>query len=161
MLWARGFDDVNLRVDRDATRDGILAGYDRLADLSQPGDAAVVYYSGHGFHAVAPGTRHGSWQCIVPTDLHEGAVHDWRGITAWELSIKQAQLTAKTKNVTVILDCCHSAQMSRDAAVRDAIPRALAHPANLGFEAHLDGLRARYGADFEKSAAAGTSTPYE
>src|SRR3979490_713475 len=77
-----------------------------------PGAVAVVYYCGHGCHAaIAQEGR--SWQCIAPTDLRDGTATDWRGIPAWELSIKQSQLTAKTRNVTVILDCCHSAQLSR------------------------------------------------
>jgi hypothetical protein len=139
--------EVDLRVGEKATRASILAGYDHLIEMSSPDDAAVVYYSGHGFHASLPGGPR--WQCIAPFDLREGGVRDWRGITAWELSIKQEQLTRKTRNVTVILDCCHSSQMSRDAAVRCAIPRALPHPARVGFFAHLEVLREMYGAAFD------------
>src|ERR1051325_6755463 len=101
MLAARGF-SVDLRVGADATRAGMLAGYDQLIAASGSDDVAVVYYCGHGYYAsVSHEAR--SWQCIAPTDLRDGAVTDWRGITAWELSIKQAQLTARTRNVTVIL----------------------------------------------------------
>jgi hypothetical protein len=147
MLDARGF-VVDLRVEADATRAGILAGYDRLIALSGPDDAAVVYYCGHGYHAVVPDEGR-SWQCIVPTDLRDGSNTDWRGITAWELSIKQAQLTARTRNVTVILDCCHSAQLSRSDGVAGALPRALPHPVHTGFGHHLAALRATYGAAFD------------
>src|ERR1700759_313069 len=87
MLDARGF-AVDLRVGADATRAGMLAGYDQLIAASGPDDAAVVYYCGHGYHASVPQEGR-SWQCIAPTDLREGTVTDWRGITAWELSIKQ------------------------------------------------------------------------
>lgn len=147
MLDARGF-AVDLRVGADATRAGMLAGYDQLIAASDPDDAAVVYYCGHGYHASVPQEGR-SWQCITPTDLREGTVTDWRGITAWELSIKQAQLTAKTRNVTVILDCCHSAQLSRSDGVIGATPRALPHPVHAGFDHHLAVLRATYDRDFD------------
>jgi len=143
MLEARGF-DVELRLGDRASRAGILAGYDKLITESTQGDAAVIYYSGHGFYGTVTGAQAQAWQCLVPTDIRDGSATDWRGITAWELSIKQAQLTAKTRNVTVILDACHSSQMSRDAAVHDAIPRALPHPVEAGFTAHLDHLRLAY-----------------
>jgi Caspase domain len=141
MLEARGF-EIDHRTAARASRAGILAGYDALIAASGADDAAVVYYSGHGFYASIASEQLRSWQCIAPTDLRDGGVDDWRGITAWELSIKQAELTARTTNVTVILDCCHASQMSRDAAVRDATARALPHPVRLGFEAHLEALRA-------------------
>jgi hypothetical protein len=147
MLDARGF-IVDLRVGVDATRAGMLAGYDQLIAASGSDDAAVVYYCGHGSHASLP--REGrSWQCIAPTDHREGTATDWRGITAWELSIKQAQLTAKARNVTVILDCCHSAQLSRSDIAVGAMPRALPHPVHTGFDHHLAALRATYGPAFD------------
>jgi len=147
MLDARGF-AVDLRIGMDATRSGMLAGYDQLIAASGPDDATVVYYCGHGYHAVVPDEGR-SWQCIVPTDLRDGSVTDWRGISAWELSVKQAQLTARTRNVTVILDCCHSAQLSRSDGVVGAMPRALPHPVHTGFAHHVAALRATYGAAFD------------
>jgi hypothetical protein len=152
MLSSRGF-AVDLRTGEAATRAGILEGYDALIAASSEGDAAVIYYSGHGFYetlrAGAGAEQVRSWQCIAPTDIRAGDDHDWRGITAWELSIKQAQLTAKTKNVTVILDCCRASQMSRDAAVQHAVARALPSPVKLGFAAHLQALRETYKVAFD------------
>jgi Caspase domain len=151
MLASRGF-AVDLRTGHRATRAGILEGYDALIAASGEGDAAVFYYSGHGFYGSVTGMGSdviGSWQCIAPTDIRQGDAHDWRGITAWELSIKQGQLTAKTKNVTVILDCCRASQMSRDAAVKHAVARALPHPVKYGFAEHLQALRDTYKVAFD------------
>lgn len=153
MLEARGF-VVDLRLGAAGTRAGMLAGYDQLIEVSSSDDAAVVYYGGHGGHANVPEERR-SWQCIAPTDVRDGNARDWRGITAWELSIKQAQLTARTRNVTVILDCCHSAQLSRSDGPRGALPRALPHPICGGFDRHLDALRATYGIAFDNVDSAG------
>ena len=44
-------------VGPDATRDGILAAYERLIAASGAQDAAVVYYSGHGRRGTAPEPR--------------------------------------------------------------------------------------------------------
>lgn len=89
----------------------------------------------------------------MPTDLHDSNDDDWRGITSWELSIKLEQLTRKTNNVTVILDCCHSAQMSRTGL----LARALPNPVRAGFDRHLDALRARYGTRFDAVDPVGNS----
>lgn len=145
-LRARGF-AVDLRFGDTATRDGILDGYDALIARSAAGDAAVIYYSGHGLYSTNsdPGDPLRIVQSIAPTDLRCGGDTDFRGITAWELAIKLAQLTAKTRNATVILDCCHAALMTRDAAAHGVVPRALPHPVRMGFRAHLAALERAYG----------------
>jgi hypothetical protein len=155
MLARRGF-DVDVCVGPAATRDGILAGYDRLIAGCTEGDAAAIYYSGHGFYTLSAQEAGRPLHGIVPVDLDGSTDHDFRGITAWELSIKQAQLTARTQNVTVILDCCHSSQMSRTGAVHAAQPRALPHPLRLGFAAHQAALRAKYGAACDAVDPAGS-----
>jgi hypothetical protein len=146
VLGDRGF-KVDLRFGSTATRDGILDGYDALIARTTADDAAVLYYSGHGTYAVNedPSDRLRIMQAIAPTDFRSGSDADFRGITAWELSIKLAQLTARTRNVTVILDCCHSSQMTRDGASQNAVPRALPHPVRLGFRAHVAALERTYG----------------
>ncbi len=113
-LKAWGF-ATDLRIEGDATQAGILDGYRKLIAETQAGDAAVVYYSGHGgyvqnpFHTPGDATR--AWfQFIVPTDIHSSG---FRGLMDDDLSSLQAQLTDKTENVTTILDCCHAALMSR------------------------------------------------
>lgn len=146
-LVAHGFPATLPLTGAAATREGILAAYERLiADTQDDGDAAVVYYSGHGDHTVNLDGTAGSrtLQNIVPTDYAHSTRADYRGITALELSILQHRLTAKSKNVTVILDCCHSSQMSRDGAVHDAMARGLPSPLVVGLAPHLAALEARY-----------------
>jgi hypothetical protein len=132
----------------DATRSGILASYERLIADSGGGDAAVVYYSGHGGWAPNPsGTSEAAagvappsaFQFIVPVDIDESTESDFRGILDVELSALLARLTEKTKNASVILDCCHAARMSRDAGMT---PKALPRPWVVGIEPHLLALRA-------------------
>jgi len=111
-LAARDFSITSCR-GAAATRDGILAAYQRLIEETQWRDAVCVYYSGHGGrfeNRVAAGPRF--LQYWVPTDHGPGS---FRGVMSFELSALLAELTRKTPNVTVILDCCHAGQMTRGA----------------------------------------------
>lgn len=130
--------------EENAGRAGILDAYERLIGQARPDDAIVVYYSGHGAYARDPDRGPGTpgprtIQLIVPTDIDDSAEGDFRGITAAELSVLLARLTERTRNVTVVLDCCHAAHMSRDPdRVVKALPRAI--PEHL-IRSHLDALR--------------------
>ena len=105
--------EVTRRIGPDATRDGIIAAYETLIAGANAGDAVCLYYSGHGGRVPNPyPTGPKELQYIVPTDHKDGA---FRGVMSFELSSLLARLTAKTPNVTVILDCCHAGQMSRAA----------------------------------------------
>jgi len=143
-LVPRGF-EVEHCTGPDATRAGILAAYARLIEETRKGDAAVVYYSGHGGFAAAPDPETpgpGLWdlQFLAPADFHDTTEDDFRGISSIELSVLLARLTAKTDNVTVVLDCCHAAQMSRDRELRvKALPKRTPYQ---GLHDHIERLRA-------------------
>jgi hypothetical protein len=149
-LRRRGF-EVDVCTGDRATREGILAGYDSLIARARTDRPAVFYYSGHGFWAISEAEPSIFCQGIQTADRGATTDDDFRGITSWELSIKQTELTRQTRNVTVILDCCFASQMSRDDPDKpgeDPVVRALPHPVRRGFAAHLEALRAKYGADF-------------
>lgn len=119
-LRVRGF-EVRECPPAEATRTGILAAYEKIIADARPGDAVVVYYSGHGGSTEPPRTvpdRPADLQYILPMDFGESRAGDFRGIAAAELSVLQSRLVAATRNVTVILDCCHAGLMSRDASIR-------------------------------------------
>ncbi|WP_327006626.1 caspase family protein [Dactylosporangium sp. NBC_01737] len=104
----------------EASRAGILAAYEQLIAETGTDDSVFVYYSGHGGRLLAPPdelhpTREDrpAVQFIVPNDLEKSTEGDFRGITAATLSSLLALLTARTGNVAVMLDCCHSALASR------------------------------------------------
>ncbi len=138
--------ETTLCVQEKAKRQNILDGYEKLIADSRAGDAALLFYSGHGGLAVNPNYQPMAeasqlspryYQFIVPFDIDESTEDDFRGITSLELSMLLARLTDKTKNVTVILDCCHAARMSRDLSL---MPKALPKPWFVGVEAHLEKL---------------------
>jgi hypothetical protein len=127
--------------NENASRAGILDSYERLIKDAAPDDTVIVYYSGHGGYSpepptVPPASR--TVQFIVPTDYELSVEGDFRGITSAELSVLLARLTERTRNVTVVLDCCHAAHMSRDPGVRvKAIDRAVSHHV---LRTHVDSL---------------------
>ncbi len=131
-------------VGDDATRAGILAAYEQLIAEAEPDDAIVVFYSGHGGYCLPPehertASLPSRIQFIVPSDFDESQPGDFRGITDLELSGLLARLTERTRNVTVVLDCCHAAHMSRDP---DRTVKALSVPASYALlSAHLDRVR--------------------
>jgi hypothetical protein len=76
-------------------------------------------------------------QALVPTDFEQSTADEFRGILDLELSVLLARLTERTRNVTVILDCCHAAAMSRNMAR----PKALLHPCYVDIEGHVARLK--------------------
>jgi hypothetical protein len=120
-LGALGF-SVETATHADASRRGIIRSYRELIESTESGDAALVYYSGHGGRHRNPRAREepsqpAYIQYIVPTDYATAAGGEFNGILAEELSLLQAQLTERSANVTTIVDCCHSARMSRDGSM--------------------------------------------
>src|SRR6266478_2808332 len=125
LLGSFGFEATTL-VEAQATCDGIRDAYRGLIEDTAAGDAVVVYYSGHGARfrnprAAQDPSEPGWLQYLCPTDIDDAGRGAFRGLLAEELSQLQWALTEKTDNVTTILDCCHSARMSRDPAV---LPKA-------------------------------------
>ncbi|MGA5301113.1 caspase family protein [Nucisporomicrobium flavum] len=146
-LSARGFAITRCQGE-DATRDGILEAYEQLISSAQPDDAAVVFYSGHGASLETPGAGRAAIlpanrRFIVPVDMARSTAADFRGITGVELSVLLSRLTARTRNVTVVLDCCYAGTMSRDG---NLTAKSLIEPWTVDLDAHLrrrlrEGLR--------------------
>ncbi len=143
LLVGRGF-EVRRHEKGKATRDAIGEALRDLTADTQPGDAVAVYYSGHGGRTLdtsgASAGGPGALQFIAPYDFTETTSDDFRGITALELSVHLAALSARTRNVTVLLDCCYSSRMARDV---DLVPKAITRTTYVDVAAHL----ARVGVD--------------
>ncbi|KAF3931498.1 hypothetical protein ABW19_dt0205185 [Dactylella cylindrospora] len=106
----------------EATRDNILAAWERLIDQALPGDVVVIYYSGHGGLLDLGDSKDPTlgeedkrqFQYIVPYDFDPSAEDCFKGILDIELSTLLQRTTDKTENVTVITDCCYAARLVRD-----------------------------------------------
>ncbi len=106
-----GFKDTDVVVleDSAATKAAIVQTFrSHLIDKAAAGTIVVFHYSGHGSRMTdlsGDEREDGMDETIVPYDSRQGGVVD---ITDDDLDALLAELTAKTKNVTVILDSCHS-----------------------------------------------------
>lgn len=144
-LLRRDF-ELDVRIAERACAEGIREGLRKLICDSRSGDLALIYFSGHGTRVVNPRFVAGEagsarlLQCLVPTDWSRS---HFRGLVSQELSLFLAELTEQTRNTTVVLDCCYSARMWRDASAA-AIPRSFAQPAQIqDVERYLAELCAR------------------
>lgn len=129
-----GFSDQNvtLLTNAQATRDGILKGFEELVDRVQKDDIVAVFYAGHGSQIrylerattkpngeIDPTKLSGWDETIVPNDSGRH-IHPDRDITDEEIRRFLLRLCEKTGFVTLIFDCCHSATLHRDAFGDDA-----------------------------------------
>jgi len=105
-----------------ATRAGIIRALRELESRTSPGDAVVVYYSGHGAQIENPraSSSRGAlrepshYRCLVSADIDESTAEDFRGVLSIELDLLVSAIADRSANVTVILDCCHSGGIVRD-----------------------------------------------
>jgi len=157
VLRSRGF-EIERCEGPGATRAGILKAYDELIARASTEDAIVIYYTGHGGlttnQTYTPDTDLPRYiQNICPTDYGSTTDDDFRGVSSFELSLQLAALTRKTKNVTVILECCFSAQLAREGAPAGAA-RVWPKLTRVVLTKHLQALRERARA-FDKLALTG------
>ncbi|KAL4881852.1 caspase domain-containing protein [Aspergillus karnatakaensis] len=166
VLLKQGFNIIEC-CNSSATRRGILDAWQSLIDATAAGDVVVIYYSGHGdlirpseedagdddFSINEEQQRRSPFQVLVPMDYDQTTDSDFRGIVNWEISYMLRETTNKSRNVTVIIDCCHSGRLFRDASkptvgVFEARARALPQPrhhaianfiSRLRREGHFDG----------------------
>jgi hypothetical protein len=100
-------------LDSEATKARILTELQRMADISEPKDAAIVYYAGHG---VAQGPRY----YLIPHDLGydgERSALDHNGREAIvqhgisDMDLEQAFELLDAAHVLLVLDACYSGQV--------------------------------------------------
>ncbi|KAF1949970.1 hypothetical protein CC80DRAFT_579274 [Byssothecium circinans] len=144
--------EVTRCCGHDATRAGILNAWRMFISEISAGDIAVIYYSGYGGlieWSQTNGEQQGvpeeplRSQFLVPMDFNETTEDDFRGILDIEISYILRDTTNKTKNVTVILECCHAARTAHDPHHNDkAWPRNLPEiKHHSAFLDHVGGLR--------------------
>ncbi|TDL18810.1 hypothetical protein BD410DRAFT_792791 [Rickenella mellea] len=130
---------MNLR-DEEATKAGISSAFESLKDNPriQLGDAIIIYYSGHGSRTPVP-KEWADWESnesqiemICPVDIGSTRGDDQMeigGIPDRVVGIWLNELSKeKGNNITLIMDCCHSASASRDANDTGLVPRRILNP---------------------------------
>jgi hypothetical protein len=125
--------------DEQATRDGILMALDTLASQVAEDDAVVIHYSGHGSqrHRQMEDIRQASSleETLVPYDSGHIEPFPNRDISSAEFCSRLTQITKVTRNVTLILDCCHAGTI---ASHPDIVVFAACRDREVAYEVVLD-----------------------
>ncbi len=104
-------------TNSQATHKGIIDTIRAHLSQSKPGDVAFIHYSGHGSQMLdTNGDEEDRLdETIVPHDSRQGNVFD---ISDDQINSLMQEISAKTPNVVLILDSCHSGTAARalDAA---------------------------------------------
>jgi WD40 repeat protein len=112
--------ETRLLADTQATRRGVLDGFDWLAKKMTADDTAVIFYAGHGHKDPKDGEFYLVPQDVNPSDLARTSVSG--------AEIRQKLLNVPGK-VLVLLDACHSGAIGGSrpaAALTSELRRALA-----------------------------------
>jgi hypothetical protein len=135
LIGSYGFhaDEIHVLLDDKATYNGILNEFRQHLLRASSGDIVVFQYSGHGSREHSSTSASGQGETIVPHDSRDPKNLD---ITAEAMSSLFGELAKRTKNITAILDSCHSGRMigvARDindnVAVREIEPPSDPAPA--------------------------------
>ena len=117
-----GFPEANITLltNEMATRQAILDAFDAMIAATGQDDIVVLHYAGHGGRLtdLEGDEPSGMDSTIQPYDT-EGYTPDNKGkcldITDDELALKLDALGERTRFITLIMDCCHSGTITRDA----------------------------------------------
>jgi hypothetical protein len=111
-------DHIKLILDRDASKQAILAGLAWLASCAGADATAVVYYSGHGGRIEA-GADAGNY--LIPVDTRLDALKT-TAISSDELTA--ALRTIHAGRLVVLLDACHSGGTGDAKEIGSLVPEA-------------------------------------
>lgn len=93
-------DNVLLRTEKQATRNGILEAFDELREKADEDSTILLYYSGHGGKY---SDKHKFF--LQPSDMTADTIEETM-ITAEEL--KEKINTLPSNKLVLFLDCCHA-----------------------------------------------------
>lgn len=103
MLEEKGFTEIEMILEKDATTANILAGLKRLVSNVKYGDVVVFHYSGHGSQTYSTLEEDKLDEIICPIDIN------WIDKVITDNDLKNIfNPVPPGVNVSVILDCCHS-----------------------------------------------------
>ena len=121
MLKSAGFRSVTTLVNRQATKNGIVGAFKRMAASCKQGDVVYVHYSGHGQQMtdVHNDEKDGLDECWIPYDAFRKVSKTYHGekhLTDDELNVYlnaiRTKIGARGK-LMVVIDACHSGDGTR------------------------------------------------
>lgn len=110
-------DEVKILTDRAATRDGILTAFRTwLVDGTRTGDEVFFYFAGHGSQVpdLSGDENDGLDETLVPADVTANPRGGFSGMIIDD-EIEALLDKMKGRQVTMVIDSCHSGTISRGA----------------------------------------------
>lgn len=109
MLKQRGFDEITMLLDGEATQQKILGMLgDELAKRTQPNDRVVIFFAGHGqTEDLANGGKMGY---IIP---FEGELDNYYSTAISMSQLQQLSDRLRAKHILYVMDACFSGLLLR------------------------------------------------
>ena len=102
-LLERGFDEIKLIVNEEATKESILSGIAWLGKVTGEEDRAVIYFSGHG--ETKEGRGGAALGYVIPVNCPKEDYY----VNAISMGkIREATYEIKAKHILYIMDSCYS-----------------------------------------------------
>ena len=100
-----GYKNIILLTEEQATRDGILKAFEKLINETNEDSSVLIYYSGHG------GVEKKTGQYFLVPNDYDATKQEKTWVKAEEINERLNKL--KTKQLILLLDCCHAAGINR------------------------------------------------
>ena len=111
--------NVQILLDRDATKDNLLKGLAALGERCDADSTALIYISAHGAQ-IAVGPGQGSY--LLPVDTTDQGVEELARSAISESEFAAALDAIPARRLTVVLDCCHAGGIVEPGAPGPAEP---------------------------------------
>lgn len=140
--WGFQSDEIAVLKDGQATKRNILRTMEQwLVNSTQPGDRVVIYYSGHGGQVAdqSGDEEDGLDETLVAVDTKADGRLETNQVTDDEVGDILRRL--KGRDVTLIVDACHSGTIARSVRPKEydgeALPRTI-FPQRISRDARYD-----------------------
>jgi hypothetical protein len=119
-VWGYQSSEIRTLLDKEATRENILNTFDEwLIKGTKRGDRVFFYYSGHGYYVYdEDGDEDDGYDetlCPVETQITANTM-------ILDDEIQERLQRLKGRQVTVVIDACHSGSVTKNLAQRSAMP---------------------------------------
>jgi Caspase domain/WD domain, G-beta repeat len=102
--------DMTLLLDRQATKAGILAAFDRLAGIVRPEDTFLFYVASHGVR-----DEETNRFLMIPADMKD--ISSWKSMAAQAIdegTLVAALARIQARDALLFVDTCHSGKLTLD-----------------------------------------------
>ena len=117
------FASIQVLLDEDATRDGILDAFSNASDELTEDDGLFIFWAGHGY---TEETRRGELGYLIPTDGSFEPEDMWKRNISMQMLRDEVARRVPAKHVFLVVDACYGGLLTETRA----LPTRLEHSAD-------------------------------